>query len=351
MSAQTTGLFKAALSALYYSGSHRLLAPLTEGVGVIFMLHQVSPEAPRAFEPNRILRVTPDFLSRAIDSVEQSGFEIVSLDEAHWRLCEGDFEKRFACFTFDDGYRDNFEHAYPIFRERELPFAIYVASDFADLRGDLWWLALERIIDTVDELKVRIDREDRTFSTATPEAKQNAYDTIYWWLRDIDEDDARRFVRSLARSISFDPQTLCQDLLMDWDQIRTLARDPLVTIGAHTKGHYALAKLAQAQARFQVEESIDRIEAELGRRPAHFAYPYGDPTSAGPREFAILRELGMKTAVTTRKGLIYAEHQEQLTALPRVSLNGDYQDERYLQVFLSGLPFVLWNGFRKRATA
>ena len=45
-----------------------------------------------------------------------SGFEIVSLDEAHFRLIEGDYGKPFVCFTFDDGYRDNLEYAYPIFK-------------------------------------------------------------------------------------------------------------------------------------------------------------------------------------------------------------------------------------------
>jgi len=347
MSRYTTNLLKTALSTIYFTGGHHLLAPYTQGVGVIFMLHQVTPEPPRKFEPNRILKITPAFLGRAIENVRKAGFDVVSLDEAHWRLCEGDFERSFACFTFDDGYRDNYEHAYPIFRDLELPFAIYVPSDFADLKADLWWLTLEHIIDVVDELRVRIDGADRTFAAASVEEKENAYDTIYWWLRGIDENDARAFVRQLARGIGFDPASLGPELLMDWDTIRIMDRDPLVTIGGHTKGHYAIAKLSEAEARFQVQSNLDRLEAELGHRPEHFSYPYGCEVSATPREFAMLKELGIKTAVTTRKGLIYAEHEQHLTALPRVSLNGDYQEERYLKVFLSGAPFILRNGFKK----
>ena len=86
-----------------------------------------------------------------------SGFEIVSLDEAHFRLIEGDYGKPFVCFTFDDGYRDNLEYAYPIFKRHNLPFAIYVPTDYADGRGDLWWLALEKVIVKVDALSVKID--------------------------------------------------------------------------------------------------------------------------------------------------------------------------------------------------
>jgi peptidoglycan/xylan/chitin deacetylase (PgdA/CDA1 family) len=135
--------------------------------------------------------------------------------------------------------------------------------------------------------------------------------------------------------------------MMTWAEIRQMAADPLVTIGAHTRRHYALAKLTLAEARAEIEESVKRIERELGRPCRHFSYPYGDEASAGPREFEIARELGLKTAVTTRKGLIHRQHACELTALPRVSLNGDYQNPRYVKVLLSGAPFAFFNLVQK----
>ena len=55
----------------------------------------------------------------------------------------------------------------------------------------------------------------------------------------------------------------------------------------------------------------------------------------------------MEAAVTTRKGLIYPEHGDHLFALPRVSLNGDYQSLHFIDLYLSGAPFALWNRFRR----
>ncbi len=347
MSRRTTSILKAALAAMYFTGSHKLLAPFTRGVGIIFMLHNVSPEPPRSFEPNRILRVRPRFLEEVILQTLEAGFDIVSLDEVHWRLCEGEFERPFACFTFDDGYRDNLEYAYPIFRKYDLPMAVYVPSDYADGAGDLWWLALEKVVAEVDALRVRMDGALRTFSAASPAEKARAFHRIYWWLRRLDEDDARQVVRELCRGIGFNPDELCAERILDWEGLRTLAGTPQVTIGAHGRGHYALAKLPLARARQEMEGDLDRLERELGRRPEHFSFPYGDPTSAGPREFELARELGLKTAVTTRKGVVYAEHCDHLTALPRVSLNGDYQSAIYTSVFLTGAPFALSNRFRK----
>ena len=125
-----------------------------------------------------------------------------------------------------------------------------------------------------------------------------------------------------------------------------MAADPLVTIGAHTKGHFAISKLSDERAHEEMAGSANRIEQELGRRPIHFSFPYGDPGSAGPRDFALAREAGFKTAVTTRKGMLFGDHRRCLTALPRVSLNGEYQSLTYTALYLSGAPFALWNRFQ-----
>jgi peptidoglycan/xylan/chitin deacetylase (PgdA/CDA1 family) len=129
---------------------------------------------------------------------------------------------------------------------------------------------------------------------------------------------------------------------MDWDEVRAIAKDPLCTIGAHTIHHRALAKLPMEDAMAEITGSMARIEAEIGQRPRFLAYPYGDPLSAGEREFNLACAAGIEAAVTTRKGLIFPSHGQKPTALPRVSINGDYQQLRYLDVLLSGTAFALW---------
>jgi peptidoglycan/xylan/chitin deacetylase (PgdA/CDA1 family) len=134
---------------------------------------------------------------------------------------------------------------------------------------------------------------------------------------------------------------------MEWREIGELARDPLVTIGAHTVNHPMLAKASEGQVSAELKMSRSVIEAALGRAPEHLAYPYGDPSTAGRREFRIAAELGYKTAVTARPGVLFAEHADHLTALPRISLNGGYQDMRYIPVLMSGAATALWNGFKR----
>lgn len=338
-----TKLVKAALAAAHFVGADGLLAPWTRGLGVIFMLHHVRPEAPVAFEPNRILKVTPDFLEDVIHQVQEAGFDTISLDDVPGRIAAGRDKVPFAVFTLDDGYKDNRDFAYPVFKRNNVPFAIYVPSDYADGNGDLWWLVLEAAIARAPYVSVQMDGEMRHFTTQTAAEKGVAYDAIYWWLRRLPEDRARYVVGELAQSIGYDASGLCADLVMNWDELREFARDPLLTIGAHTKRHMALAKLPAEEAEAEISGSIARIQQELGRPCRHFSYPYGCPRSAGPREFEMADRLGLATAVTTRKGLISRHHGRAMTALPRFSLNGDYQDVRYTKVMLSGAPFALWN--------
>jgi peptidoglycan/xylan/chitin deacetylase (PgdA/CDA1 family) len=141
--------------------------------------------------------------------------------------------------------------------------------------------------------------------------------------------------------------SFCEELCMGWDELAKLAADPLVTIGAHTVNHVMLAKVPEKTARSEMEMSRKVIAVALGARPDHLSYPIGDRTSAGPREFRIAAELDFKSAVTTRPGVLFPQHREHLTALPRISLNGEHQQLRYVRVLLSGAATAVSNGFRR----
>lgn len=334
-------LIGAALAAVRVSGAGRLMAPLTRGIGVILTLHHVRPEPPPAFAPNRILTITPAFLTEVIEHMLAAGYDIVSLDEMARRLAGAGEQRPFCCFTFDDGYRDNRDVALPIFERYGLPLAIYVAAEFADQTGDLWWLALEEAVRRLDRVECTLAGRTRVLPARTDAEKLTAFNTVYWGLRALPEAETRAEVARLCRLAGYDPSGLAAALCLDWNELRELAVHPLVTLGAHTRGHWALAKLPEQEARDQIAGSIARLAEETGRPCRHFSFPYGDETSAGSREFAMARQAGLRTAVTTRKALIQRSHHAMMTGLPRLSLNGDYQDIRQLDTLLSGAPFAL----------
>lgn len=351
MSGAKKTVFKAGLETLYHSRLFRLMAPMARGCGVIFTLHRVEPDPGHDFWPNKILSITPDFLKTVIERCLSAGLDVVSLDEMAARLEAGETERRFAVFTLDDGYKDNLEHAAPVFRDYNCPFAIYLCSGLPDGDAELWWLALEEIIRHETELRFALDGAEETHAIPSTLEKTACFEHIYWWLRAAPVERQYGFIRALAKRYGYDMAALCRSISLTWDEVRVLAADPLVTIGAHTSRHLPLAKLRQEAACSDIAEGAARLSAELGVSPRHFSYPYGDPGSAGPREFALTGSMGFRSAVTTRPGMLDTQSQRKMHALPRVSLNGLYQEGRYVDVFLSGAPFALYNGLKRLRSA
>jgi peptidoglycan/xylan/chitin deacetylase (PgdA/CDA1 family) len=341
-------VIRAGLEALYFSGAHYLLRPIFSGVGAIFMLHHVRPRRDALFQPNRHLEVAPDFLRAMLSHLRSRGIEIITIDEVHRRLTERNFSRRFACFTLDDGYRDNRDFALPVMREFDAPLSVYVASDFAEGVGRLWWIALEMVIAKATSIEAVIGEVATRLDTSTPAAKQAAFDRLHDWLRALPaEHDIQREIAALCARHGVDEAAICRELCMSWDELKLFADDPLVTIGAHSITHCNLAKQAEEIASHEMAIGRARIESALQRPVVHLAYPYGDKIAAGAREFALARAAGFKTAVTTRPGMIFPESADHLTALARVSLNGNYQDMRILPVLTSGAATAMWNGFRR----
>ena len=341
-------VIRAGLEALYFSGAHFLLRPIFAGVGAIFMLHHVRPKRDDEFQPNYHLEVEPEFLRAMLAHLRALDVDVVTMDEVHQRLSERNFERRFACFTLDDGYRDNRDCALPVMREFDAPLTVYVASDFAEGTGRLWWVGLEKVIAKASSIDALIGGVATRLDTSTPAAKQAAFDRMHVWLRTLPgEHDLQREVSALCTRHGIDETIMARDLCMSWDELKAFADDPLVTIGAHTITHCNLARQSEETASFELTESRARIEAALQRPVLHLAYPYGDRIAAGQREFKLAKAAGFKTAVTTRPGMIFPESADHLTALQRVSLNGNYQDTRIIPVLTSGAATAVWNGFRR----
>jgi peptidoglycan/xylan/chitin deacetylase (PgdA/CDA1 family) len=334
-------LIGAGFAAMRATGLHKALA--ARGSGVILTLHRVRPfrDITPGYAPNRLLEVTPEFFDSALALIARRGFDFVTLDEAARRLREGG--RRFAALSFDDGYRDTRDLALPILARHNAPATVYFATGLIERTARLWWLELEEAIRRLDAVEIPQGR----FPARTALEKSAAYERVYWALRARPEQELLDAVAALAAKAGVTSAAIAEPEFMTWEEAAAFARHTLVSIGAHSLTHRRLALWPEASARAEMAQSRATLEARLETRVASFAYPVGDPSSAGPREFALARELGFATAVTTRPGMLFPEHAAHLTALPRVSLNGLWQNLGYLDVLLSGAPFRFWNRGRR----
>ena len=131
---------------------YRKIHNLTHTVlGRILMLHRVVEH--RSEGENRELEITPEYLRRTIETYRRQGHRFVSIDEACDIISKGRTNHPFVCLTFDDGYQDNYDIAYPILKQMEVPFAVYVTTGFIDNRVPMWWYSNEKLGISTESLK------------------------------------------------------------------------------------------------------------------------------------------------------------------------------------------------------
>lgn len=287
----------------------RLLSPGGRQGLSILIYHRVLPQKDPLF-PEEIDRADFDRQLRLLKSM----FTIIPLIDAVRRARAGTLPANAACITFDDGYADNAEVALPVLQAHGLSATFFVATGFLD-GGRMW-------NDTVIEM-VR----------GSPGTTLNA-DAIGLGSHRLDSIGARRQAVSgligqlkylpleqrmiqVGRLVELAGIALPDDLMMTSAQVRQLQRAGM-DIGAHTVNHPILAKLVPQQARAEIAEGKQALEAIIGAPVALFAYPNGKPGADYSSEHvAMIEQLGFEGAVSTSRGT--SKQTRDLFQLPRFS--------------------------------
>ncbi len=309
------------------------------GKGAIFTLHHVRPRLARAFDPNAHLEITPEFLDAALTTLKRDGYRFVPLEQLPDALATGGGP--IACFTLDDGYRNNLAHALPVFERHAAPFTVFVAGGFIDRTHTLWWETLADVLATKETLRFDFGHGVETLPTRTTADKQAAFNRVAAVVHSRDEATAIALLNAVAIEHGIDPLAITERLTLDQTGLRRLIESPLASLGAHTISHRSIARLSGDDARREIRQSAERVEAITGRQPLAFAYPYGDAPAVSARDHRIVADLGFSLAVTTRPGTLVERATSSLHALPRISLNGHFQRARYVSALASGIPFRL----------
>jgi peptidoglycan/xylan/chitin deacetylase (PgdA/CDA1 family) len=282
------------------------------------------------------------------------------MDELEEHVRRGAVGGACVCCTFDDGFADNVAHGLPVLRAHSAPFVVYACTEFAAraLRARVGGVDVDvHCLDALLEAALLAGDAPAAFPhPATPrplpastlDEKRAALHAM-WAAEAADADAYASAAVAFLAARGVDPAAAAAEQFLGWDDLRALAAEPLATVASHTRTHRRLRRLPDEQARDEIFESRRRLEQGLGRPVRHLAYPFGGPGECGPREFALAREAGYATAVTTRRGNVFAEHRAHLTALPRVAVSmfPHSANVRYVRAALSGARNALMNRMRR----
>jgi peptidoglycan/xylan/chitin deacetylase (PgdA/CDA1 family) len=245
--------------------------------------------------------VSPETLAMHLELVKKH-FTPVHLDEWRQRVEQGASVPPRACaITFDDGWRDNYQYAWPVLRAAAVPATIFIVSSLVGTRYAFWpnrlarWLAGPRDAQTARALADALGSKDARLTSPAALVPEDI-DAI---ILDCKRHSDIEMSAMLDRHLPEDKSAGADRDLMDWNEIRQMTADGQIRIGSHTRRHVRLTdSLASNVADDEIVGSIGEIETQLGTRPVSFCYPNGDHSPAA----TALVSSHYRCAVTTQRG-------------------------------------------------
>jgi peptidoglycan/xylan/chitin deacetylase (PgdA/CDA1 family) len=318
------GIAVPTLNLAYSLGLYRALGAWYGGCGVIFSLHRVVDGAEPFLNPPQ--KLESSILEDLLVVVRRLDCEIVSLNDLHHHLMEhvegrghrSHGHARLVCFTLDDGYADNLTIALPIFRKHGVPLTVFIATDIVERTIFYWWGANEELIlkNESIELPAIYDMAATTLPAGSLADKIAAYQMLDQLCLGLGEA-LFPTLRELYKKYKVDVEARLNRDALTIAQVRELSHDRLVAIGAHGVSHRRLSHMSEQDVRLEMEQGRSTLQNWTQEEVQHFAYPFGNANACGLREFALAKDAGFKTALTTRQGNIFPEHRHYLQCLPR----------------------------------
>ncbi len=220
---------------------------------------------------------------------------------AQWLRGECELPPRPALITFDDGYSDNYQNAYPILRDLGLPATIFLSTNIIGSETPFLWDRAAYCFHRTRMTSAQLPLTGK-ISWSGPRDRYVVLRNWYTRVKDIPEPEQSKIIGELASELDVEiPGGAFSGLYLDWDQVRELTRNG-IEMGAHTENHPVLTGVPLERAEQEILMSKKRIEVEIGKPVLSFAYPNGGPRDYSDEIKAMLRQAGIEVAFTLVPG-------------------------------------------------
>ena len=262
----------------------------------ILIYHRVHPDA----GPFTIDAVPPDRFDRQMKHLARA-YHTLPLEELLDRAREGTLPHRAVAVTFDDGYADNFEHAFPILRRRGIPATVFLVSGCIETGAMLWHDRVLRAFAATGRRRWRSPWDGMEAHAETVPDRRRAAFRALGALKPLAEEARLASVAQLEEELGVTPPSGDERLMLDWKGLRAMG-DGGISFGSHTETHPILSRTDPARAWLELTRSKQAIEEGAWRPVTLFAYPNGRPEDYTEEIVGLVRRAGYRAAVTTTFG-------------------------------------------------
>lgn len=269
-------------------------------------------------------------------------FECVHLGDWLTRRARGQPLPKKACaITFDDGWRDNYDYAFPVLRALDMPATIFLVSDMVGTPDTFWPERLARLLWNRGRGQSAavwgLGEFDwlRGLGVACPAGQRaptrGEIDAVIQQCKRYSEAQIRQKLHAMLACVPQEQGGMTPDIL-DWDQVSEMAASGLVRFGSHTRHHVRLGDALDPSLLLdEVRTSREIIERHTHASAGLFCYPNGDYTPEVKR----LVQDHYQAACTTQKG--WNDGAADAHALKRIGVHQDVAcDETAFLARLSG---------------
>ena len=259
-----------AAGVLSRTGMDKVLGALAGSMGapVVVGYHRVVEDfAASAATSIPSLLVSRQMLERHLDWLGRR-FRFVSLDEVGARLNGSDGSRdAIAAITFDDGYRDFYDHAFPILMKKGIPAAVFVVTDLVSTTGvqthdELYLLLLRRLADGTRKPDVLAGMLRGMGISVAGVAASAPYEATRALLEALPQESVRRVVAALQSEAPVSQDTFKPFLSLTWEMLQRIERAGM-TVGSHTRTHVLMTNESRQRVADEVTASRKEIESRL----------------------------------------------------------------------------------------
>jgi len=230
-------------------------------------------------------------------------YNVISLDEIVERVARRESLRGCVAITFDDGFRDNYENAYPILKKYNIPATIFLITGDIENETAPWFIKLRYIFMKTEKvfLQTQVNNEIISVPMRTREEKFVASERLMRCLKQCSIEDRVRVLDKLYTELEVHDFYELNNLMLTWDQIKEMSENG-ISFGSHTVNHPVLTRVSLNKAGEEIWESKKVIEEKTGRMVRSFAYPFGKKGGYSEEISKILKDCGFTCAVTAEKG-------------------------------------------------
>jgi peptidoglycan/xylan/chitin deacetylase (PgdA/CDA1 family) len=231
-------------------------------------------------------------------------FEVLPLVEAVERLHNQGISRPTVAITFDDGYQNNYDVAFPILQAMRLPATIFLVTGLLDTDATLWTCRLHHAL--TETRKPSLTWNGCRFDLSEAGQRAEASVAIRTRLKDLPHPQLVTEIQGIMHELGDDPDCPLPPAspfrMLNSGAIKDMATSGLIDFGAHTHTHPILSRLTPEERREEIERSVLTVQELTGGPCELFAYPNGTAKDFDADTIATLQACGVRIAVTTMTG-------------------------------------------------